>query len=118
MPPVTTVLFTLCGFATLWSATTLLGFGLWVLAPTLMLLIIAASLRLTQLQEIAKATSMAAGVLTGIFVAVSLVVAAVRGSVDELRDTILLVAGLACLCVLGILIGRSRPPRRDPDDTA
>jgi hypothetical protein len=115
MPVVPTVLFTLCGFATLGYATTILGLGLWVIAPALMLVIVGGSLRLTQLSEIAKAAAMAAAALAAIFVVISLAVAAIRGTVDELRATAPLIVGLACLSVLGMLVGRA-PPAPDEDD--
>jgi len=106
MRVVPTVLFTLCGFVTLWYATTFLGFGLWVLAPTLMLLIVGPSLRVTQLADIAKATAMAASVITGIFVFATVVAAIVRGSAADLVAAAPLLVGLICLSGLGVLVGR------------
>lgn len=106
MRAIPTVLFTLCGLVTLWYATTILGFGLWVVAPAVMLLIVSASLRVTQLTDIAKATAMAASVITGIFVIVALVTAIVRGSAAELITAAPLLVGLTCLCGLGLLVGR------------
>lgn len=115
MPVVPTILFALCGFVTLGYATTILGLGLWVVAPALMLAVVGVSLRLTQLKEIAKAAAMATAALAGIFVVISLAVAVIRGTTDELRDTAPLIVGLATLGVLGMLVGRA-PPRHDEDE--
>lgn len=117
MPRVPTVLFILCGFATLGYATMTLGLGIWVVAPALMLLVVAASLRMTELEQIAKAAAMAAGVLTGIFVAASVVVAIVRGSLDDLGGSAPLIAGLAGLSVLGVLVGTIAPTSPKDDDS-
>ena len=109
MPLVPTVLFVLCGFVTLVYAGIYLGLGLWLVAPTLMLGIVAASIRMDQLQAIAKAAAMAAAVLSGIFVVISLVIAIARSSIGELWDEAPLLAGLVSVCVFGLLLGYTEP---------